>query len=126
VTAAEVRRRGLARLRTVTALGADLAALGDTVDEVAASLIAANITGLRCTAGQCPVSVYLSRKGYGRPQVGAYLAAVEGITEADRVSVTLPPAVIEFVRRFDAGDFPALQATPTGRPLPAPYHPETP
>lgn len=93
---------------TVTAaeLAAALAALGGTPDAVAATLRAAGVTGEPSCPRRCVVAEWLRvRLGlYGRPSVGRHVASVGVVT------VRHPAALLEFLRRFDRGDYPDLLA----------------
>lgn len=82
---------------------ASLASLGETADEMAASLRAAGITGIRENGEACPLAVYLRREGFRdlnvtRAQIEDARArfGVEG-----RWRMDTPPPAEEFIGRFD-------------------------
>ncbi len=88
-----------------------LLALGNTPDEVAASLDAEGIKGLRFRAQDCPIANYL-RHIYPEATtclVGSDRATVKvDVYEDNSESVQLPEAVIHFIADFDLGKYPNL------------------
>jgi hypothetical protein len=98
---------------TPAGLIAALAALGKDADAVAAALDRAGIRGHRGGNRTCPIAAYLNAALTGCPHVRV---------DTDRahlglVSVALPRAVVEFVRRFDLGKFAALTPPEPGQGL---------
>jgi hypothetical protein len=89
-----------------------LRSLGDTADEVAASLKRAGIRGCRLAAGDCPIERALALTGivddpkvgrndwYSRVSYGRYSEAHP-----------LPAACKDFVSRFDNCEWPELEAS---------------
>lgn len=87
-----------------------LAMLGATAAEVAKVLTATGIKGRRQNMRHDPIGRYLTSLGYG--QVAVFVnEAGDGITvnTAGWVDIAAPPAVVEFVRGFDLGEYPALE-----------------
>lgn len=91
-----------------------LTALGDTADQVAAHLRAKKITGCRFNACHCPVATYLAQSGVvEKPAVGD--KTIGYLADWGDVEVQTPSAVADFINRFDAGEFPDLDARAAGR-----------
>lgn len=87
-----------------------LAELPDTADGIAAKLAAEGHRGNRRGALFCPLASWLRSRGIDTPGVSVdEICALRG----DRRGVVPPPAVAEFIRRFDAGEWPALDRTQT-------------
>jgi hypothetical protein len=84
-----------------------LRALGESPDEVAASLLALGCRGMPAQHSSCPVARYMLARGFEG-------AAVDNrrMEWDDGRRVVLPPPVFDFVRRFDQGEYPALVEPP--------------
>jgi hypothetical protein len=83
--------------------------LGDTRDQVAATLTQLGCRGDRNDCLGCPIAVYLLRAGLGAVQVLVGDLEAELIYPAGRTEfVDLTPAVIDFVRGFDNGMYEQL------------------
>jgi hypothetical protein len=82
-----------------------LAGLGDTPDEVAGCLLALGCRGVRGSAGRCPVAAYLRRAGLADARLDNATVEWDDVRRA-----YLPDAVGCFVRLFDLGLYPALDA----------------
>lgn len=80
----------------------DLEDLGDTADEVAVTLARYGVTGLRGKVRECPIARWATNL-YGEP-VSVGCESMSAITW----EVSLPEAVVDFVRRFDDGLYPEL------------------
>jgi hypothetical protein len=87
-----------------------LAALGDTPEQVAATLAEHGCLGIPGNCARCPVAVYLMRSDLDLRNV-----SVDGVVailfpgDEDYVYLDLPDPVIAFVDRFDHDDFPQLR-----------------
>lgn len=82
--------------------------LGNTPDEVAASLLSRGVTGRRYCGATCPVASYLLTNG--QPAlVGPRLTAC--LCGRTHVCVDTPQPVADFLNRFDAGSYPYLVAS---------------
>lgn len=89
-----------------------LAALGDTPEQVAATLLARGRYGEQVSCGNCPVAVDLLHS----TDLGLYSVLVDcseaslyfGPSLDDVVYVDVPDQVGEFILAFDAGQFPQL------------------
>lgn len=75
-----------------------LEGLGSTPDEVASSLRAAGVSGVRFLCRRCPVANYLRENGVHEPKVSRNLITWQACEQVP------PRAVAEFIRRFDQGD----------------------
>lgn len=84
---------------------AALAALGDTAEQVAATLTAAGCTGQRHEAYECPVYRWLQSRGL---PVESVVSNAVYLKDAPYKEIRLPGAVRCFVSRFDRGEFPGL------------------
>lgn len=90
-----------------------LAGLGNTPDEVAATLRAAGVTGARRFGRRCPIAVYMGIKAKERvpsaAQVIVWISSEETTVRIhtpsgeEAASVTTPVAVAAFVDAFDDG-----------------------
>lgn len=89
--------------------------LGGTAEDVGRNLLIEGCKGLPGTATKCPVATFLQRKS-GRlvddlksvPPV--FMWAVDGERADDGFySVPLPEPVRDFIRSFDAGNYPELR-----------------
>ena len=102
-----------------------LTGLGNTADEVAATLRAADVKGYRTDVQDDPGARFIASKARelvpATAQVAVILTAEEaviGITPADpddywEVSASTPEAVEDFLDGFDAGDYDDLAETPS-------------
>lgn len=81
----------------------DLESLGCTADEVAKRLLELGITGARFNKICCPVANYLTRL---HPDY--HFRVVPTRVEVDGLRVPTTDAVMDFVARFDKGQFPDL------------------
>jgi len=91
-------------------LKADLEALGSTEQEVAATLKAKGIRGLRDYSWGCPVANYLKSLGYQVEMVlDDHVCAdiVDGCL-FKRFNACTPPAIKAFILAFDRRDYPEL------------------
>lgn len=88
-----------------------MAELGDTPEAVAANLAAAGITGYRRSACDCPIAAYLEARVPAADAVGGTTVCVDPGGDLPYEEVPVPPAVAEFIRRFDGGEWPALART---------------
>ena len=79
-----------------------LTVLGKDADEVAGRLQAMGFTGRPSLPRECPVARYLRESLHRRVAVGGTFC----VTGAG--DVPLPPPVMDFVARFDAGGYPGL------------------
>jgi hypothetical protein len=77
--------------------------LGQTVEEVAANLVAAKVKGGRCSSCGCPLAKYLIQQGFFSVDVGVESLGYDKVF-GHRVDVKIPKPVSEFIQRFDAGD----------------------
>lgn len=82
-----------------------LAELGDTPDQIAASLRERGITGCRGSACDCPLAVYLAAKGYPSVLVQAPLITWPEGAIWREIKVH---SVTAFVNDFDFGRYPDL------------------
>jgi hypothetical protein len=85
----------------------DLNALGDTADAVADSLRQLGIAGGH-TNCSCPIFNYLISKGHNIISVGCKTVKVGSMYKV--LFEGLPEPVMHFIRRFDGGTFPELEA----------------
>jgi hypothetical protein len=109
---------------TAADLAAALAALGETPNTVADTLTRLGHRGRPQCDTDCPIANYLTHL-FGAHGACSVLYAKLGPQELvaeiairgfDPVTVALPPAVAEFVRRFDRqGDYTGLNATADGQ-----------
>lgn len=91
----------------VLSLAEALAALPDTADGIAAHLLAKGIRGVPADSSCCVLANYLTGEGFTAASVGNFSI---GACDDDGGSedVDTPKPVAEFVRRFDAGEWPEL------------------
>ena len=90
-----------------------MAALGDTAEDVADSLDAAGVKGPTGDGGACPLAVWAQRQ-HGDVTGPCVVAPHKLILWPDDPSsseAALPPALRDFVRLFDAGEFPDLECS---------------
>lgn len=99
-------------------LAAALRALGDTPNAVADKLLAGGHYGRPDDDCNCPVAEYLESVYPGlftsvtdQPPDGLVAEVHEGGLDYRGVLVSLPKPVAEFVRAFDAGEYPELDRT---------------
>lgn len=91
-----------------------LTGLGDTWVDVGRKLTELNCRGYREEGAACPVFYYLTDiKAIGRiERVVAdqvWIGEYRDLGDPPEATVALPAAVCEFVRAFDAGDWPDLE-----------------
>jgi hypothetical protein len=103
---------------TDEALAAALASLGDTPDQVAATLTEAGVTGHPGRAGSCPVANWL-RTTCGHddwnPIVDNATVDLHTDDELDLMfRAATPLAVDHFITHFDSGMWPHLEAPDDG------------
>lgn len=89
--------------------------LPDTADGIAAYLEGQGIKGLQGLSGVCPLATLMRRNGFQFPKVAADIRnndmrSLDGVCEV----VEHTPATYAFMRRFDVGLFPQLDAMPKG------------
>lgn len=89
-------------------LAAEMARLGGTPEQVAATLADLHVSGQPRNACACPVANFVKGLGFKAALVG--LRSVSGSTDGESFDVEAPAgvAVIEFARRFDEGEWPEL------------------
>jgi hypothetical protein len=87
-----------------------LAELPDTADGIADRMRALDIKGRRQDDFCCPIANWLIGKGFEDPMVGEEWCEA---LDDDPTQTDTPPAVAEFVRRFDAGVYLDLVETET-------------
>ena len=90
-----------------------LTALGETVEQVVGKLTELGITGVRRSAGACPIAVYLNQQypdDHVRAIVGASRWTIDDTDDFQMpgISGELPYAVQRFIEMFDQGDLPAF------------------
>ena len=97
-------------MKHMTARGltrAKLAELGDTADAIAAKLEELGVRGYTGEPRYCPLFNYLVTQGV---PVSTVDRSHVNLTATYRPHVPLTPAQREFVTRFDAGQFPSVDA----------------
>lgn len=88
-----------------------LAALGDTPNTVADTLLAGGCFGVRGATQACPVAVYLLRSDLQpRPDIVAVYGDFAWLQGAGMgtVEAPIPTVVDQFINDFDAGKYPDL------------------
>lgn len=86
-----------------------LAALGSTAEQVAQTLKAKGIKGVRAKIGSCPVASYLQRECYDDGiTVGLSCAGNDNLVSVSQQE-EIPDHVRKFVRDFDDGLYPELE-----------------
>jgi len=90
----------------VLSLAQALAALPDTADGIAAHLTAQGIRGRRGSACTCPFASYLTSLGLADPVVS--VLGIGALIDGKHRRVPIRSAALEFVRRFDGGEWPEL------------------
>ena len=94
-------------------LEASLAALGSTIEQVRATLLTHNVKGVRNTARFLNPVIRYIHKDLVEPKTGMELLETGHLrlTSADghRHETALPLAVEEFLKGFNAGDYPELE-----------------
>lgn len=88
---------------------AKLAALGGTANEVATSLEAGRITGLRGSATSCPIANYLGQAGLGIDRAYVGCINIEVRIGSLLTDVFTPAGAADFIRAFDRGEFADLE-----------------
>lgn len=88
-----------------------LQSLGHTASQVAQSLYSRGIKGRRRSTCDCPVANMITRLGVTTVQVSRVHAVyvIPGVFPMPVLSVRLPSVVGDFVKNFDAGDYPDLE-----------------
>jgi hypothetical protein len=97
---------------TDEALAALLASLGDTPDQIAATLTAAEITGHPGQAGRCPIANWI-RATCGNNDWAPLVSndTVDLHIDDDTMFRAATPAPVDvFITRFDADMYPTLEA----------------
>lgn len=93
---------------------AALAALGDTVETIAAALLANGCTGRTASAAHCPIAYYLRDAVPDLDaqdiQIGTDDAGLWNEPHGYAIDVDLPWPVAAFVTAFDCGAYPELVA----------------
>ncbi len=84
--------------------------LGDHHEKVAARLAELGHLGEQRDTGECPVARYLTAALGVKHVVVAPTVAFVFRHDGSSIAVRMPAAAGEFVRRFDAGEFPDLVA----------------
>ena len=103
----------------------ELAGLGRTRDEVAASLHAADVLGVPRSNNSCALALYVSALMGSDPAIHSvtvghcslqlHLVGPD-LRPAGRLMVQLPKPVRHFVAGFDALEYPAVTRSPVGTP----------
>ena len=84
-----------------------LTALGSEQESIANYLRVNNIKGYRCKSHMCPIATYLDRCGFKDVQIGGQVAWHGG--GYARQWEPLSMALIQFIKSFDAGQYPELE-----------------
>lgn len=82
-----------------------LAALPPSADEIAVLFGRMGIDGEPMESCGCPVAKYLRAEGFSYASVGEFYASEPS------ASASLPPHVRQFIKAFDGGDYPWLDAS---------------
>ncbi len=82
-----------------------LAELSDP-DGIAAHLLARGIRGRRGSACVCPLAAYLTSLGFGDPTVS--VLGIGALIDGKHRRTPIRSAALEFIRRFDSGEWPEL------------------
>lgn len=103
-----------------------------TADEIAALLREENVTGAQTSTAECPIAMFLRRKGKVRHIMvtGGLVEWAEIVTDASTGAIPYleygrrltPGGIREFVIRFDNGAFSDLQLPRSSRVVATPYH----
>lgn len=92
----------------------ELVTLGETADEIAKALKAYGVTGYRRNPTDGPIASHLwavlTAEGFRRVRVSVNEDLIRVETDGCQIDFPTPPAVQEFIRRFDAGAYPELDA----------------
>jgi hypothetical protein len=91
-------------MTTTTELEQALAELGNTADEIAVALIAKGMRGHRKIGTCCPIATYLGST-FDAPEVTENSIAIGRLEEP---WIHTPHHVVEFITRFDDGEWPEL------------------
>jgi hypothetical protein len=92
-----------------------LRALGKTKDEVAKKLVRLRCKGDQCSNDDCPVAVYLLKRGVVSPSVWCDKVFFDGdddFVSNNTDSVDPPRAIRRFCDAFDNGKYPKLIKAP--------------
>lgn len=91
----------------------DLRSLGNGPTQVAATLWSRRIRGDRNKPNSCPIAKWLKKEYGAEAQVGAVMEYpdFESVDEVkvNGVVVRMPRAIIQFIIKFDKGDYPELE-----------------
>lgn len=81
--------------------------LGETADQVAASLFDQGVTGIRGSLQQCPLSNWVQQTVPHCCFVMTWNHRMQGVYEPDgsQFSAVLPDACVAFVSQFDSGQY---------------------
>ena len=88
---------------TVEGIAAALAALGDTPDRVAETLLRAGHSGTPGSCDTCPIAHYLHAVVPGLTWVAVSEDEVEVTAASGRLFVDMPPGPAAFITAFDTG-----------------------
>ena len=106
--------RALAVFHLLDQLAASLRCLGDTAGEVHWTLLYEGVRGVRCAASFAnPVVRYLLRRrdGSGKLEIPLHGNEVILCLDGREHRLPLPQAAIDFLERFHAGFYPAIEAS---------------
>jgi hypothetical protein len=94
-------------------IDAELRKLGKSADAIARALRRKGIKGAHAWES-CPIARFTTRKlGYMHAQVTAYRITVwtnNHDSTCDRTEIITPLHIAAFIKRFDAGKYPALES----------------
>lgn len=87
-----------------------LANLGSTAEQVAESLAFWQAKGIQGSAESCPIAAYMANMTQSHATVSMNTLHLQGVDCAlQGESFYLPPAIADFVQRFDSGEFSELR-----------------
>lgn len=95
---------------TEASLAAKLRRLGSTPDAIAKELERRGFKGRRGSSCFCPVAMFLRRTTQGARSASVGHCTTTVLFGKTDVSVNVPAAVADFVKRFDKGRYPFLEA----------------
>lgn len=93
---------------TVTDVTDFLSSLGTRGVEVAATLKANGVNGIKHESTMCPLANALNSRFGMIPSVGPYSIAFYSVDEREDLVVQTPHYIAEFLRDFDRGEYPEL------------------
>lgn len=96
-------------------VNATIAALGDSADQIAATLDAKGIRGRRGRACDCPVARYLLTSIPDLNGVYVSSGSIGAYTKTVSVEMYTRPGLVAFIVAFDDGAYPQLVASDQGR-----------